>query len=75
MEQRLEPPRNPNAEQGARLNDLRELAHGIYPPLLADKGAPGGEVERVADRCLHQAACPFRIEEEPMKKRCNDDHS
>ena len=24
MEQRLEPPRNPNAEQGARLNDLRE---------------------------------------------------
>ena len=28
------------AETGAALDDLRDLARGIYPPLLADKGLP-----------------------------------
>ena len=28
------------ADTGAALDDLRDLARGIYPPLLADKGLP-----------------------------------
>jgi len=44
-------------QAGEALKDLRELAHGIYPPLLADQGLPAA-IEAQARR----AAVPVTVE-------------
>ncbi|MBN1530490.1 MAG: hypothetical protein JW895_15615 [Thermoleophilaceae bacterium] len=56
-EQGIERLRELEGQLDQALDELRSLAHGVYPPLLADRGLPEA-LESAARRC----ATPVRIE-------------
>ena len=55
------------AEATEALEDLRDLARGIYPPLLADKGL-GAALEAQA----RKAALPVRVESDGISRYPQD---
>jgi PAS domain S-box-containing protein len=53
------------AELGAGLDDLRELARGIHPAVLTDRGLPGA-VTALAGRCAVPVAVDVALDERPV---------